>query len=79
MYSFISMNWRGKPLAIYEIINKLIGSTKTKKGLRVEARFDENEYETGKKVLDRDMARLKINLHKLYPKWNYSIEPSINP
>ena len=79
MFSFISMNWRGKPLASYEIIIKLIGSTKTKKGLRVEARLDENEYETGKKILDQDLARLKINLHKLYPKWNYSIEPRINP
>jgi hypothetical protein len=48
------------------------------KGLRVEARLDENDYETGKKILDQDMARLKINLHKLYLKWNYSIEPRIN-
>ncbi len=75
MFSFISMNWRGKPLATCEIIIKLIGSTKTKKGLRVEARLDERDYKTGKKISDEDMARLKINLHKLYPKWNYSIEP----
>jgi len=79
MFSFISMNWRGKPLASYETIIKLIGSTKTKKGLRVEARLDERDYEKGKKISDEDMARLKINLHKLYPKWNYSIEPRINP
>lgn len=78
MFSFISINWRGKPLASYETIIKLIGSTKTKKGLKVEARLDERDYETGKKISDDDMAGLKINLHKLYPNWNYSIEPRTN-
>jgi transposase len=78
MFSFISMNWRGKPLVNYETVIKLIGSTKTKKGFRVEARLDERDYETGKKISDEDMARLKINLNKLYPKWNYSIEPRTN-
>jgi len=72
------MNWRGKPLTSYETIIKLIGSTKTKKGLRVEARLDELDYETGKKIPDEDMARLKIIFHKLYPNWNYSIEPRVN-
>jgi len=77
MFSFISMNWRGKPLTSYETIIKLIGSTKTKKGLRVEARLDEKDYETGKKISDGDMERLKIIFHELYPNWNYSIEPRV--
>ena len=77
MFSFISMNWRGKPLISYETIIKLIGSTKTKKGLKIEARLDERDYETGIKILDEDMARLKISLHELYPMWNYSIEPRV--
>jgi transposase len=77
MFSFISMNWRGKPLSSYETIIKLIGSTKTKKGLKIEARLDERDYETGIKILDKDMARLKISAHELYPMWNYSIEPRI--
>jgi transposase len=75
MFSFISMNWQGKPLSSYETIIRLIGSTKTKKGLKIEARLDERDYEIGMKIPDEDMGRLKINLHKLYPKWNYSIEP----
>jgi transposase len=75
MFSFISMNWRGKPLISYETIIKLIGSTKTKKGLKIEARLDERDYETGIKILDEDMARLKISPNELYPHWNYSIEP----
>jgi hypothetical protein len=77
MFSFISMNWRGKPLSSYETIIKLIGSTQTNKGLKIEALFDERDYETGIKILDEDMAQLKISLHKLYPMWNYSIEPRV--
>jgi hypothetical protein len=75
MFSFISMNWRGKPLSSYETIIKLIGSTKTKKGLRIDARLDERDYEMGIKIPDEDMVRLNISLHELYPKWNYSLEP----
>ena len=77
MFSFISMNWRGKPLSSYETIIKLIGSTKTKKGLKIEARLDERDYKTGIKILDEDMSQLKISLHELYPNWNYSIEPRV--
>jgi len=62
-------------LTNYETIIKLIGSTKTKKGLRIEARLDERDYEKGKKIFDDNMARLKIIFHELYPNWNYSIEP----
>jgi transposase len=77
MFSFISMNWRGKPLTSYETIIRLIGSTKTKKGLKIEALLDERDYETGIKILDEDMGRLKIKAHELHPKWNYSIEPRV--
>jgi hypothetical protein len=75
MFSFISMNWRGKPLSSYETIIKLIGSTKTKKGFRIDARLDERDYEMGIKIPDEDMVQLNISLHELYPKWNYSLEP----
>ena len=64
-------------MASYETIIKLIGSTKTKKGLKVEARLDERDYEKGKKISDEDMARLKIIFYELYPNWNYSIEPRV--
>ena len=65
-------------MASYETIIKLIGATKTKKGLRVQARLDERDYETGKKISDENMAQLKIILHEVYPLWNYSIEPRTN-
>jgi hypothetical protein len=54
-------------LASYETIIKPIGATKTKKGPRVEAHLDEIDYETGKKISDEDMARLKIILPESYP------------
>ena len=58
--------WRGKPLSNYETIIKLIGSTKTKRGLEIEARIDERDYEMGIKILDEDMAQLKISLDELF-------------
>lgn len=75
MFSFITMNWKGKPLVSYETIIKLISSTKTKKGLTVAARLDEKEYIAGFKFSDEDMAKLRIKPHSLHPKWNYSILP----
>jgi transposase len=76
MFSFISKNWKGQPLVSFEAIIKLIGATKTKKGLSVAARLDENEYPKGKKYTDEDMAKLTIESHDLHPKWNYNILPT---
>ena len=76
MFSFITMNWKGKPLVSYETIIKLISGTKTKKGLTVASRLDEKEYTKGVKISDEDMAKLRIEYHSLHPKWNYSILPN---
>ena len=78
MFSFISMNWRGKPLVSYETVIKLISSTKTSKGVKIEAHLDEKDYKTGFKISDEDFKQLRVQLHELYPKWNYSIEPRSN-
>lgn len=78
MFSFITMNWKGKPLVSYETIIKLISATKTKKGLTVAARLDEKEYIAGVKFSDEDMAKLLIEPHSLHPKWNYSILPKVD-
>ncbi len=75
MFSFISMNWKGKPLVNYETVVKLIGSTKTRNGLTVTARMDDKEYATGIKHSDEEMAKLRIETHTLHPKWNYTILP----
>ncbi len=75
MFSFISMNWRGKPLVSYETVIKLIASTKTRNGLTVAARVDDKEYATGIRHSDEEMAKLRIEPHPLHPKWNYTILP----
>ncbi len=75
MFSFISMNWKGKPLISYETVVKLIASTKTRNGLTVTARMDDKEYATGIKHSDEEMAKLRIEPHPLHPKWNYTILP----
>src|SRR3990172_149083 len=75
MFSYITMNWKGKLLVSYETIIKLISGTKTKKGLIVVSRLDEKKYTKGIKILDEEMEKLQIEYQSLHPKWNYSILP----
>ena len=73
MFSFISLNWQGRPLISYETVLNLIGSTRTAKGLKVKAQLDPRMYETGVKIPDEEMELINLQPHKLYPKWNYTI------
>jgi hypothetical protein len=73
MFSFISMNWRGKPLINYEVIINLIEGTKNKKGLKIKAKIDKNIYELGKKVSEKEMKKVNISEHKINSKWNYTL------
>lgn len=75
MFSFISMNWKGKPLKNYETIINLISSTKTKSGLKVKAKLDKKQYEKGIKVSKEDFDKIQLNFHKKFPQWNYTIHP----
>ena len=74
MFSFISTNWRGKPLIDTATIVNLISNTTTKNGLEIKAALDENIYQKGIKVSDEDFQ--KINLHKdfFHGEWNYMIK-----
>ncbi|EQD66259.1 Transposase, Rhodopirellula-type, partial [mine drainage metagenome] len=63
MFSFISMNWKGKPLVSFETVVKLIGSTTTSNGLTITAREDNKEYATGIKHSDEDMTKLHVEPH----------------
>ena len=76
MFSFISKNWRGKPLIDYATIVNLIGNTKTQKGLKVKAVLDKNEYEKGTKVSDEEMEEINISAEDIHGKWNYIIAPN---
>lgn len=74
MFSFISINWQGKPLVDdYETVVNLIGGTSTKSGLRIKARLDTKEYEKGEEFTDKQMATIDIKRHRTHPNWNYTI------
>ena len=75
LFSYISKNWRGKPLVSYLVIVSLIAATKTKTGLKVACEIDDNEYETGIEISDEQLASLNIYPNEFHGEWNYSIFP----
>ena len=75
LFSFISLNWRGKPLVDYETIIQLIASTKTRKGLQVKALLDKKNYRKGIVVTDEEMQAVALERHVVHPLWNYTISP----
>lgn len=76
MFSFISKNWRGKPLITQQAIVQLIAGTTTTSGLQIMSALDEREYETGIKVTDEQMNSIKITSNKFQGNWNYCISPN---
>ena len=78
MFSFISMNWRGRPLVSYRTIVELIANTTTTKGLTIRAQEDFTYYETGTKVTDAELAAVPLTRHAFHGDWNYSIAQSVN-
>jgi hypothetical protein len=77
LFSYISTNWRGRPLASLVTIVSLIASTTTKTGLRVRAEIDKGKYPTGIKVPEEDLAKIRIRRHVFHGDWNYTIRPSV--
>jgi hypothetical protein len=75
MFSFISLNWRGKPLVSHEVIVNLIGSTRTAQGLTIQAELDTSSYPKGRKVSDDELASLNLTRDNFHGEWNYSISP----
>jgi len=75
LFCFITQNWRGRPLTSYQAIVNLIGSTTTKAGLTVRAALDTSHYETGIKVSDEELARVRQVPAKFHGEWNYTIRP----
>jgi hypothetical protein len=76
LFSFITKNWRGRPLTSYQVIVNLIANTTTKAGLLVRAAIDTNLYETGIVVSDEEMSRVNITPAKFHGEWNYDIRPN---
>ena len=75
LFSFITMNWRGKPLTSLETIINLIGATKTSSGLEVYARLDDSTYPDKIKVPDTEIKAVNLHGDTFHPEWNYTIKP----
>jgi hypothetical protein len=75
LFSFISQNWRGKPLLSFEVIVNLIAATTTAKGLTVQAEVDDGVYPAGTKIDDKELASVRLRRDKFHGDWNYEIHP----
>lgn len=75
MFSYISSNWRGKPLVSLAVIVNLIGATRTTKGLHIRCELDKGTYPTGQIITEDQMAQINIRRDKFHGDWNYTILP----
>jgi len=75
LFSFITSNWRARPLVSQEVIVNLIASTTTRTGLIVKAALDTNRYPTKTKVSDEQLGRLRLKRHEFHGDWNYTLSP----
>jgi hypothetical protein len=75
MFSYITKNWRAKPLESLEVIVNLIANTTTKKGLTIKAEADKNQYEKGLKVKDEELKKINLTTTEFRGEWNYKISP----
>ena len=76
LFSFITQNWRGKPLVSYQTIVQLITATTTRTGLNVKSEIDTATYPAGVKVSDSELANINITPHEFHGEWNYTIRPN---
>ena len=75
MFCHITKNWRGRPLISRAVIVSLIGQTRTRTGLQIQAKLDENLYPVGIKVTGAELAAVRITRHEFHGEWNYTIIP----
>jgi hypothetical protein len=76
LFSFITMNWRGKPLVSYQVIVNLIAATTTAAGLKVRAALDTNTYPAGLKISAAQMQALNLKADRFHGDWNYTLLPT---
>ena len=77
LFSFITGNWRGKPLVSHQVIVQLIAATTTKAGLKVRCELDQNTYPAGIKVSDAELETVNLTRHDFHGEWNYTIRPNL--
>jgi len=76
LFSYISMNWRGRPLTDYRTVVNLIAATTTKAGLTIKVRLDKNTYQRGIKVSPEELKKIALRQHAFHGEWNYTINPN---
>ncbi len=79
MFSFITMNWRGRPLTTVRTIIELISATSTTTGLSIQAAYDPGWYATGVKITDKQLAAVPLHPHDFHGEWNYTIDAQSIP
>jgi Rhodopirellula transposase DDE domain len=79
LFSFITINWRGKPLRSYRTIVQMIAATTTGAGLKVRAELDANKYPKGVRISDAQLADVNLAPHAFHGEWNYTIAPPRKP
>src|SRR5438270_803192 len=79
LFSFISQNWRAKPLVSYRVIVELISATTTQTGLTVHCQLDIGQYPSGISLSDAEMAAINIKRAEFHGEWNYTISPNDHP
>jgi hypothetical protein len=75
MFSFISQNWRGRPLLTHATLVNLIGATRTQTGLTVRCVLDHRRYQKSIKISDQQMQTIRLKPEPLHGEWNYAIRP----
>jgi len=75
LFSYISINWRAKPLTSRQTVIDLIAATTTSTGLKVYARLDPNTYPTKIQVSDQQIQAVQLAVEEFHPEWNYTITP----
>jgi hypothetical protein len=75
LFSFITMNWRGRPLRTYETVVNMISNTTNRAGLVVHAKLDKGRYPTGRKISAKEMKSLNIERDSFHGDWNYTVRP----
>ncbi len=75
LFSYITKNWRTKPLESLEVVVNLIANTTTQKGLKVKAQVDKKQYEKGLKISDVELRNIKLTKSSFRGEWNYTISP----
>ena len=78
LFSYVSKNWRGRPLLTRETVVNLISNTRTNTGLEVKAVLDENEYQLGREISDEDLTTLNVSGDEFHSEWNYTIKPRVS-